>query len=173
MIPQGNPSTAGQRYGLSLHYDKFQLLHVGSPSDSNVKMPDGRELDAKNEMTYLGTVLSADGRVSNELSRRIGLARGSFRTLCKIWNHTSLTRKRKLEVYRSLIESRLLYGLSCCCFTVSDLRRLDGFQAKCLRKVIGVAPSYYSGVSNKDVLHIAGHRKASSRLADQQVVLLG
>ena len=33
--------------------------------------------------------------------------------------------------------------------------------------------SYYSRVSNKDVLHIAGHRKASSGLAEQQVVLLG
>ena len=78
-----------------------------------------------------------------------------------------------MELYRSLVESRLMYGLVSCCFTVADLRRLDGFQARCLRKVVGVAPSFISRVSNKEVLRIAGHVKASEVLADQQVKLLG
>ena len=34
----------------------------------------------------------------------------------------------------SLIESRLLYGLPSGCLYVSDVRRLDGFQCRCLRQ---------------------------------------
>ena len=101
------------------------------------------------------------------------MARGDFRTLCKIWNHASITRTRKVYLYVSLIESRLLYSLSSCCFTAADLRRLDGFQARCLRKLVGIAPSYISRVPNSEVLRIACHPKASTLLADQQVALLG
>ena len=67
----------------------------------------------------------------------------------------------------------MLYGLSCCCFTVAELRRLDGFQARCLRKGVGVAASFVAHVPNKEVLRIAGHTKASALLIEQQVMLLG
>ena len=87
--------------------------------------------------------------------------------------HSNLCTKRKLESYKACIETKLLYGLHTACLSTGERRRLDGFQAKCLRKVVGIAHSYYSRVSNKDVLNIAGHQKAPSILADQQVSLFG
>ena len=54
-------AAAGQRYGLSLHYDKFQLLTVRC--SENLTMPDGQHLEAKDEMAYLGTVLGQTGTI--------------------------------------------------------------------------------------------------------------
>ena len=55
----------------------------------------------------------------------------------------------------------------------ADRRRLNGFQAKCLREIFGIKPSYYSRVSNQEVLRRTGHLKATELLERQQLALLG
>ena len=164
-------ASAGRRYGMELHYGKLQLLNV--QCNCNFEMPNGQQLVASDGMTYLGTVLTEDGRLNNELGRRIGAARAELVALTKVWRHSSLTTKRKLQIYSSLVESKLLYGLLTCSLTVAELRRLDGFQAKCLRQVLRIQPSFYSRISNKTVLVKAGSKSASELLAQQQLVMLG
>jgi hypothetical protein len=72
-----------------------------------------------------------------------------------------------------MIETKLLYGLSCCCLSVAQQRRLNGFQSKCLRKIIGIQPSFISRIPNKEVLRRAGHVQASELLLQTQLGLLG
>jgi len=164
-------STAGKRFGMELHYGKLQLITVGG--SVAVVMPTGETLQPQAEMQYLGTVLSEDGGVNSELGRRIGQAKAEHRSLVKIWKHSSLPAKRKLAIFESLVLTKLLYGLAACCFTVAQQRRLDGFQAKCIRQALGIAPSFISRISNAEVLRRAGARKASELLTEQQLVLLG
>ena len=163
--------TAGKQYGLELHYGKLQLLQVGC--DSSVHQPDGQCLERRAEMSYLGTVLNEHGYISSELNRRIGCAKSDFTALAKVWNHATVSRSRKVRLYSSLIESKLLYSLVCTCPTKADLRRLDGFQAKCIRKIWGIPPAYYSRVSNAKVLQLAHCSKASELLMRRQLVLFG
>ena len=93
--------------------------------------------------------------------------------LQKVWGHSTLSRKRKLKLYESLIESKLLYGLPCGCLNVADRRRLDGFQARCLRQILKVPPAYYSRISNAAVLRQATLTKASTLLLRRQLAILG
>jgi len=162
---------AGDRFGLKLHYDKFQLMCV--QCQHRIRTPAGQDLTAESEMTYLGTVLSEGGRLGPELGRRLGACRAEFKALSKVWSHSNLPWKRKLIIFRSLIESKLLYGLACCVLIKAEKRRLDGFQARCIRQLMGIKPAYYSRVSNKTVLDRAGHVTASSLLAQQQLMMLG
>ena len=67
----------------------------------------------------------------------------------------------------------MLYGLLACSLNVAELRRLDGFQAKCIRQVLRIQPSFYSRVSNSKVLERAGSARASELLARQQLLMLG
>lgn len=164
-------AAAGRAYGLDLHERKFQLLQVGCADTIRNNALD--PIVASPSMCYLGANLASDGRVGSELARRIGIAKGDFRSLCKVWRHSSLTRARKLEVYRSLVESRLLYGLSTGCYTKAQLRQIDGFQARCLRAILGVLPSHLSRVSNATVRQQADWKSASSLLLERQLVFLG
>ena len=66
-----------------------------------------------------------------------------------------------------------MYSLHIAWLTIPERRRLDAFQAKALRKILGIAPSYYSRVSNADVLKEAGCPKASSMLLLRQLHFLG
>ena len=98
--------------------------------------------------------MAADGKIGTELAKRIGTARGDFKRLQAVWKHSNLPRKHKLDVYRSLIESRLMYSSCTAVLRKAELRRLDGFQDRCLRKW-GILPAFMSQTSNETVLQIA------------------
>ena len=164
-------ASAGKRYGLELHLGKLQLINVGS--SATVRLPDGNDLHPKPQMEYLGTALSDAACSDTELSRRIGMAKQDFRHLSRVWNHAGLARKRRLQFYQALIESRFLYSLATSCYTVAQLRRIDGFQAKCIRRVLGIPPAFLSRISNAEVVRKSGLALATKRLEQQQLVLLG
>ena len=164
-------SDAGAAYGLSLHWGKLQLMRIRC-SDP-VRRPDGTNIDSKDTMAYLGTNLSEDGRISRELSRRLGTASADFRAMSRMWKHTSFTRLRKLEVYQAVIVSRLLYGLASAWLSAAERRRLDGFHNRCLRALWGIRPAYVSRISNKDVLSTTSQRPMSTSLLRQQLILFG
>ena len=164
-------ATCGKQYGLELHHGKFQLLQVGTQAE--VTTPQGVAIHPSSSMEYLGAILSNQGGSCVELGRRMGMMRGDFRTLQKVWKHSNLNRDRKLEIFRSLIESKLFYGLPCIAFTKADKRRLDGFHCRCLRQILGIAPAFLSRVPNKVVLERAQVEAASTQLLKRQLLLLG
>ena len=164
-------AAAGARYGMSLHYGKLQLTQVGG--NQSIRLPTGVALEPKESIEYLGTVLAGDGKFSSELGRRIGRAKGDFDALCRVWRHSTISRRRKLELYTSLIESRLLYGLTGVWLKKADCRRLDGFHARCLRTILKIRPAFYSRVSNADVLASAERPRASLLLLRRQLIHLG
>ena len=101
------------------------------------------------------------------------MARGDFCELSRLWTRSNLGLKKKLSIFQALIESKLLYSLSTCCFHKGQLRRLDGFQARCLRSILGIAPSFISRVSNREVLARASWQPLSETLTLQQLAILG
>ena len=72
-----------------------------------------------------------------------------------------------------MVESKLMYGLSSLWLSKPERRKLDGFQNRCLRRILSVKPSFLSRVPNAAVLHQAAQPKLSSRLLRQQLVLFG
>ena len=81
--------------------------------------------------------------------------------------------ERKCEIFQSCITSKLLYGLSSAWLNAADSRRLDGFQARCLRKIARIKPSYISRVSNKAVLQKTKQQPYHVQLLRQQLYLFG
>ena len=55
----------------------------------------------------------------------------------------------------------------------AQLRRIDGFQARCLRKVLGVPAAFVSRVSNAEVLSRADAKPLSEQLQYRQLVIMG
>ena len=124
-------------------------------------------------LSYLGTVLSPDGSCDRELSRRIGAAKADFLALHRVWTQSAMTRVKKLALFSSLIESKLFYSLSSLCLTAAQLRRLDGFQNRCVRKIFGIPPAFVSRISNHSVLQQACHPAASLTLRKRSLIFFG
>ena len=101
------------------------------------------------------------------------MARADFDALAKTWAHSALTWKQKPRIFESLVESKLLYAMASLTLTVAQQRKLNGFQNRCLRKIVGVPPAYISRVSNATVLSKAGHRSATDLLLKRRLQLFG
>ena len=165
-------SDVGLEYGLALNAGKTEVLCCRF--NDRIRTRDGADVRQKESMVYLGTSLSADGRIDSEVARGIGAARADFWTLQKVWAHASLAAKDRVRICEACVVSSLTYGLQTAWLPVAARRRLDGFHAKCLRRVCNIPPSFISRVSNADVLTRAGcNMKLSSRIRVQQLVLAG
>ena len=134
---------------------------------------EGAAIPQRDSMVYLGGLLNADGGSGPELSRRIGMAYKQFHSLCKIWKHAKIPMIKKVRIFQSCVVSGLMYCLHTLWLNKAELRKLDAFQARCLRKVAGIAHSFISRVSNDAVLAHCSCQKLSSQLACQQLVFLG
>ena len=167
----GRVADAGRLYGMELHWDKFQLLQV--QCHASISTPTGESIAPKQGIDYLGTVLSHDGLPGHELGRRIGMAKADFLNLQKVWKHSSLHWTRKVEIFKALIESKLMYSLSCLCLSAVERRRLDGFHSRCLRCILGIPPAFISRVSNAEVRRRARCHAATDMLLQHQLHLFG
>ena len=164
-------TAVGRTYGLELNLQKTVLLRIRS--DVNVYGSDGKPLVVKEEAVYLGGLLSIHGNSVAEVTRRIGEATGGFHSLSAVWKHANITRQKKYAICMSCVVSKLLYGLESLWLLQADLRRLDGFFARCLRKIAGIPPSFYSRVSNERVLKQFDAEPLSVVLKRRQVMLYG
>ena len=124
---------AGSSYGMILHWGKTQALSF----HANVKLrrPDSSVIEERCSLEYLGALISDDGRAESEISRRIGFAFSDYRALAKLWSHCSVSRKAKVHYFESLVISKLVYGFSTLWLVTAQRRRLDGFYARCLRRI--------------------------------------
>ena len=101
------------------------------------------------------------------------MAKADFATPRRVWKNSTLTQRRMVAIYSSLIESKLLHSLSTATCTVAELSRLDGYQAKCLRSILHIPPSFLSRIPNEVVRQRANCRCFSKLLVDRQLMLLG
>ena len=136
-------------------------------------LPDGTTIDKSGKLVYLGGLLSENGCWDSELSRKIGTAIADFKQLRQLWNHANVTRSKKLPYFDAFIVSRLTYGLSTVWMVTCHRRRLDGFHARCLRRILGIPPAFVSRVSNQVVFQRAGVKPLSEQLLKRQLLVLG
>jgi len=161
----------GADYGMKLHWGKTQALAIGT--DDGISAPGGGKLQAATSLQYLGAVINRDRRLDSEVSRKVGIAKSDFRELSKVWNHANVPVKEKLEFFHALIMSRLEYGLSSVWLVTAQRRRLDGFYARCLRRILRIQPSFLSRISNASVFATAGVQPFTEQLRQRQLILLG
>ena len=162
-------SRAGAEYGLQFNWSKLELLRARH--EGHVHTATGERVKEKDSIVYLGGLLSADGRIHLELSRRLGMATADFSRLEVVWKHANITRQRKVQIYKACVLQKLLYCLHTAWLTQAERRKLDGFHARCVRKVYGIQHSYISRVSTSEVLEQASIAKLSAVLLERQLHL--
>ena len=140
----------GRKYGLKLNNSKLELMQIHG--DATIRDSDGNAIKKKESIKYLGALLHKSGQITAEIGCKIGIAKQEFRILERIWKHANISQRRKIELYKSLILSKFLYGLQTVWLSKVLRRRIDGFHCSCLRQILGIPHSYVSRVTNVQVL---------------------
>ena len=137
----------GKKYGLELNWDKTVQIQVST--GISISRPDGGAIKTVREAVYLGGLITCDGRVASELSRRIGEATGVFIKLRKMWSHSSVGVARKFKIYESCVLSKLMYSLDSVWLLRAERARLDAFHCRCLRRLLGIPCSLISRITKQ------------------------
>ena len=90
-----------------------------------------------------------------------------------MWRHASITKKRRIAIYKACVFQKLLYCLDTSWLTAAAGRKLDGFHARCLRKICKVEHSYVSRLSYAEVLAEAGEQPLTATLRYRQLKIFG
>ena len=138
----------------------------------HIPKPDGSPIRIRESMVYLGGLLHVSGKATAELTRRLGLATADFHALCRVWKHAVLDTSKKVQIFSACVISKLMYSLHTCWFGKADICKLDAFQARCLRQILRIPPSFVSRVTNEHVLRQANCVKLSRVLQQRQLQLL-
>ena len=89
------------------------------------------------DFVYLGTSITNNNNVSDEIKRRLTLANRCYFGLNRQLSSRALSRRTKLTLYKTLIIPVLLYGAEAWTLSAADEKSLGTFERKILRKIFG------------------------------------
>ena len=87
------------------------------------------------EFRYLGTMVSKDGTSTREIKRRLGIALGTMVSLNNLWADSGISTRLKCQLYEALVMTILLYNGECWNVKKRDIKKLEGFHFRCLRRL--------------------------------------
>ena len=107
-------SEACNNFGLTISTKKTEVLHQPAPGkpyvESNITI-NGQRLNVVAKFTYLGSTLSRNVVIDDEVNVRLAKASAAFGRLYKnVWNRRGITTVTKIKVYRAIVLTTLLYG---------------------------------------------------------------
>ena len=129
-------------FGLLVNTSKTEVIVHQTQPDS--EMPhfhiDGTELKVVPFFRYLGSIVSPNTRIDNEVLERINKASRAFgRLRSKVFQNKHLRLSTKVQVYSAVCISTLLYGAESWTYYRSHLKQLEHFHINCLQKILGLS----------------------------------
>jgi exonuclease III len=132
---------ATQDAGLTISVKKTKYL-ITKVDDRSVPDIDivirGEKVERVSEFVYLGTSINEDSVCAREVDRRIVLGTRAFNELRKpVWNQNGISLQTKMQIYRSVVLTRVLYGCESWTCTAREYASLNTFHNKNLRALLG------------------------------------
>ena len=111
---------------------------------------DGAEIDQVRNFSYLGHLITEDGRCDEEIRRRIGIAKTAFLKMNAILTTPRIPLQTRMRILYCYIWSTLLYGAET--WTISKLMRdrLKAFEMWCYRKMLMI--KWSDRITNEEVM---------------------
>ena len=135
-------ANAAQRFGLTISLKKTEVLLQPKPgatyASPSVKV-NGSALKSGQMFTYLGSSLSQNPVLDDEIAMRLNKASVAFGSLTRrLWNEHGISIVTKVKVYCAVIIVPLLYSCKTWILYRRHIRQLDRFHMCCLRKIANI-----------------------------------
>nr|KAG5703893.1 hypothetical protein BaRGS_008152 [Batillaria attramentaria] len=117
---------------LKINISKTEVMRVNHKQHDPIQLLHQEDIKEVDKFVYLGSVVSKDGGTDEDIKSRTNKARHAFRTLRPIWRSTALSLRNKIRIFNSNVKS------------------LDTFQTKCLRRIRRIF--WPNTISNEELL---------------------
>ncbi|PFX30561.1 Protein sidekick-1 [Stylophora pistillata] len=146
-------SVVAKRTGLCINTVKTETLCIGNTAEFFV---DGTKLANVDLFKYLGSYVSSDCSMNEELVSRIQATSCAFGRLRKrVFDSHNLTAPTKVAVYNQCLMPLLMYGSETWTLYQHEVRQLGTIQQRHLRLILNIKWDDY--ISNEEVLPTRGH----------------
>ena len=150
-------SNASKKFGLKINIKKTEVLYQPNSTRTREEdiMVDGNKLNSVLEFTYLGSTISSDGCIDDEIQRRMAKASASFgRLRQRFWNNHHVSMRVNGKIYRAIVLSTLLYGAEAWTVYRRQVKKLHAFMMRHLRSIMRI--TWMDKMTNKEILERTG-----------------
>ena len=135
--------SAYARAGLNMNLMKVEVLDRRKGGSFESAAPqilvDDTELPVTDKFTYLGSIITSDCSLDDEVVRRIALASSAFGRLShRVFLNHRLRLATKKSVYQAICLSILLFGCETWALYRRHFRKLESFHGDCIQRILGV-----------------------------------
>nr|VZI38537.1 unnamed protein product [Spirometra erinaceieuropaei] len=167
-------SAACENFGLVINTQKTVVMHQPPPKSATAPNAppqisvNGTQLQVVENFPYLGSTLSRNTKIDDEVANRISKASQAFgRLQSTVWNCHGLQLSTKLRMYKVVILPILLYGAETWTLYAKQARRLNHFHLSCLRRILRL--NWQDRIPHTDVLERTGILSIHSMLRQMQL----
>ncbi|BHF80476.1 hypothetical protein SprV_0702360400 [Sparganum proliferum] len=172
-------SAACENFDLVINTQKTVVIHQPPPPNTaspplNAPPPppqismNGTQLQVVENFPYLGSTLSRNTKIDDEVARRISKSSQAFgRLQSTVRNRDGLQLSTKLKMYKAVILPTLLCGAETWTVYTKQARRLNHFHLSCLRRILRL--NWQDRIPDTDVLKRTGILSIYTMLRQRQL----
>ena len=127
-----------EEYGLLLNVKKTKVMICGGTNDHRIQA-DGEDIEVVNTFNFLGSLIVDTGGSSEEIKRRLALARSSTISLTSIWKDRGISRKTKIRIMNALVFPIATYGSETWALGAADRKKINAFEMWCWRRMLRIS----------------------------------
>ena len=143
-------SDASKKFGLKINIKKVLFQPNSTRTRGDYIMVDGNKLNSVMKFSYLGSTISGNGCIDDEIQRRMAKANASFgRLRQRLWKYHHVSTRVKGKIYRAIVLSTLLYGAEVWTVHRRQVKKLHAFTMRHLRSIIRI--TWMDKVTNKEI----------------------
>ena len=154
------------RLGLSMNTNKTEVMHRTLNAGEGQIMIRNTALNVVQDFTYLGSIISSSCDLERELNNRLCKASAAFGQLKdRVYLNRNLKLATKIRVYHAIVVSILLYGCETWTIYSKQLKALNVFHLRCLRRMLHI--TWDDKVPNNEVLSRCGCESMYTTVAER------
>ena len=143
----------GEQYGMSINVNKTECLVVTKLETVQrlTLFLKGNSIKQTEHFRYLGSLISSNGRSTNEIKRRIVLAKQAFIDLGYILRNKKMSFRIRFRLLKCYVWSVFLYGCESWTMTNETIKKVNALELWFLRRMQRI--SWTAHVTNETVLN--------------------
>ena len=119
---------------------------------------DHKEVEQVQSFTYLGQLITDDGKSEGEIRSRIGLAKNAFSKRYKLLTNKNISLKTRLRLTKCYVWSLLTYACDIWTLSKQMEAKIDAFEMWSYRRIMRISWKEMKG--NAEVLKMIGLKNA-------------
>ena len=149
------------RVGLKINAKKSKVMRINARNDQRIKAND-EQVDEVEEFLYLGALLDKEGGATKDIQQRLSKARQTFYRLRRIWDCNEISRKTKVQLFKTIARAVLMYGCEAWKLTKTEAKKLGAFQYKCMKRILRIR--WPRTISHQQIQETTGVSRTSDEI---------